>query len=138
MNGDNKNQILVTQTRYLLTGDLGKDEDNTTWWVPLQIKIPGAIKDYTLKEKSQTFDIPENVPFKLNQAQTSLYRVNYSKDLMTRLINELKKPDNGILSDPTDRAGIISDLGILSRSGEQSTVTFLNAATEFKNEKNYL
>lgn len=111
---------------------------STTWWVPLRIKVPGKIEDYTLKEKSQTFNIADNTPLKLNQGQTSLYRVNYSKELMARLINELKKPDNGILSEPTDRAGIISDLGVLSRSGEQSTVTFLDAANEFKNEKNYL
>lgn len=129
---------MVTQTRYLLTGDLGKDEDDTTWWVPLRVQVPGKVLDYTLKEKLQTFVVPDNAPLKLNQGQTSLYRVNYSKELMTRLINELKKPDNGILSEPTDRAGILSDLGILSRSGEQNTVTFLNAATEFKDEKNYL
>lgn len=133
-----KNQILVTQARYLLTGDLGKGEDDTTWWVPLRVKVPGQVLDYTLKEKSSTFVVPDNAPLKLNQGQTSLYRVNYSKELMTRLINELKKPDNGILSEPTDRAGILSDLGILSRSGEQNTVTFLSAATEFKDEKNYL
>lgn len=78
------------------------------------------------------------MPLKLNQGQTSLYRVNYSKELMTRLIDELKKPDNGILSVATDRAGIISDLGVLSRSGEQSTVTFLEAASAFKDEKNFL
>ncbi len=75
---------------------------------------------------------------KLNQGQTSLYRVNYSKELMTRLIDEIKKPGFGILSEATDRAGLLSDLGVLSRSGEQSTVTFLNAATAFKDEKNFL
>ncbi|KAI9270229.1 peptidase family M1-domain-containing protein [Helicostylum pulchrum] len=132
-----KNQILITQARYLLTGDLGKGEDDTTWWVPLRIKVPEQVLDYTLKEKSKTFVVPDNAPLKLNQGQTSLYRVNYSKELMTRLINELKKPDNGILSEPTDRAGILSDLGVLSRSGEQNTVTFLSAAAEFKDEKNY-
>jgi hypothetical protein len=57
---------------------------------------------------------------------------------MTRLIDEIKKPGFGILSEATDRAGLLSDLGVLSRSGEQSTVTFLNAATAFKDEKNFL
>lgn len=104
----------------------------------MRVKVPGKTEDYTLKEKSQIFSVPVDAPLKLNQGQTSLYRVNYSKELMTRLIHELKRPDNGILSEPTDRAGIISDLGVLSRSGEQSTVTFLDAANEFKNEKNYL
>lgn len=111
---------------------------STTWWVPLRVKVPGKIQDDTLKEKTQTFSVPANVPLKLNGGQTSLYRVNYSSELMSRLIQELKKPDNGILTEPTDRAGLISDLAVLSRSGEQSTVTFLKAAKEFNNEKNYL
>jgi len=108
------------------------------WWVPLRIQIPKEILDYTLTNKSQVFTVPEDNPFKLNQGQTSLYRVNYDTVLTQRLINELRKPTYGVLEDPIDRAGMISDLGILSQSGEQSTVAFLQAADVLKNERNFL
>ncbi|CAO3625904.1 unnamed protein product [Mucor fragilis] len=131
------NQIQVSQSRHLLTGDLHEDEDSTVWWVPLRIQIPKQLLDYTLTNKSQVFAVPEDKTFKLNQGQTSLYRVNYDTVLTQRLINELKKPTFGVLQDPIDRAGMISDLGILSQSGEQSTVTFLEAANVLRNEKNF-
>lgn len=111
---------------------------STVWWVPLRIQIPKQLLDYTLTNKSQVFAVPEDKTFKLNQGQTSLYRVNYDTVLTQRLINELKKPTFGVLQDPIDRAGMISDLGILSQSGEQSTVTFLEAANVLRNEKNFL
>lgn len=155
-------QIQVSQSRHLLTGDLHQDEDrytvvdtravssvlcggnshpmfsSTVWWVPLRIQIPKQVLDYTLTNKSQVFSVPKDKTFKLNQGQTSLYRVNYDTVLTQRLINELRKPTFGVLQDPIDRAGILSDLGTLSQSGEQSTVTFLAAADALRNEKNFL
>jgi aminopeptidase 2 len=106
--------------------------------VPLQLKAGGKVQQYVLTNKSHTFAVPENTPFKLNQGQTSLYRVNYSKELIQQFINELASPNSGVLDDPSDRAGIISDLGVLSRSGEQSSVTFLTLADALKGESNYL
>lgn len=111
---------------------------STVWWVPLRIQIPNQMQDFTLTNKTQEFSVPKDEVFKMNQGQTSLYRVNYDDILSQRLINELRKPNFGILGDPIDRAGIISDLGALSQSGEQSTVTFLEAADAFKNEKDFL
>lgn len=96
------------------------------------------MQDFTLTNKTQEFPVLKDRAFKLNQGQTSLYRVNYDDILTQRLINELREPNFGVLGDPIDRAGIISDLGVLSQSGEQSTVTFLKAADAFKNEKNFL
>ncbi|KAI8639305.1 aminopeptidase [Parasitella parasitica] len=130
-------KIQVTQSRYLLTGDLQEDEDSTVWWVPLRIQTAQKVQDFTLTNKSQEFPVPKDKVFKLNQGQTSLYRVNYDTVLTQRLVNELKKPNFGVLREPVDRAGFISDLGVLGQSGEQSTVTFLEAADASKNEKNF-
>ncbi|KAG1089451.1 hypothetical protein G6F42_019969 [Rhizopus arrhizus] len=132
-------QVQVSQSRHLLTGDLHEDEDSTVWWVPLRIQVSKEkeILDYTLTNKSQVFTVPKDKAFKLNQGQTSLYRVNYDTVLTRRLIDELRKPTFGVLQDPIDRAGMISDLGTLSQSGEQSTVTFLEAADVLRSEKNF-
>lgn len=111
---------------------------STIWLVPLQLKVGGKVEQYVLTNKSHTFAVPENTSFKLNQAQTSLYRVNYSKELIQLFIDELKSPKSGILDEPIDRAGIISDVGVLSQSGEQSAVTFLMLADALKGESNYL
>lgn len=113
---------------------------STVWWVPLRIQVSKEkeILDYTLTNKSQVFTVPKDKAFKLNQGQTSLYRVNYDTVLTRRLIDELRKPTFGVLQDPIDRAGMISDLGTLSQSGEQSTVTFLEAADVLRSEKNFL
>lgn len=111
---------------------------STIWWVPLLLKTGGKVEQYVLTNKSHTFPVPENTIFKLNQGQTSLYRVNYSKELIQLFIDELSSPKSGILDEPIDRAGIISDLGALSRSGEQSAVTFLTLASALKGETDYL
>jgi aminopeptidase 2 len=133
-----EDKIKITQSRYLSTGDLTKDEDETVWWVPLNVLVPGKTESYTLTEKSQVFDAPADGLFKVNAGQTAVYRTNYPIENIRALGDEIKKGPNGLFSDTTDRVGLIADAGNLSVSGEQTTAAFLELAQAFVNEENYL
>jgi aminopeptidase 2 len=129
-------QIKVTQSRYLSTGDLKPDEDRTAWWAPLRILVPGKIESFTLTEKSQSF--PVSGIFKLNAGQTSVYRVNYPIEIIRVLAEEIKKGPQGMLTNISDRVGLVSDAANLCLSGEQTTVAFLELAQAFIQEESYL
>ncbi|RUS32674.1 hypothetical protein BC938DRAFT_474639 [Jimgerdemannia flammicorona] len=126
--------IEVRQSRYLSTGDVAESEDETTWWIPLNIaSSPSAL---TLTDKTNTFKLSSSV-FKLNARQTGLYRVNYSIDILKTLAEEIKKGKDGILSDPTDRIGLLSDAASLSVSGQKKTSGLLELLRAFEKEENY-
>ncbi|CAO3614306.1 unnamed protein product [Cunninghamella blakesleeana] len=130
--------INVAQSRYLSTGDLKADDEQTVWWAPLHLlQSNGEIKPYILTEKAQTFTVPAGEAFKLNAGQTALYRVHYSEELISKLANEIKKDDKGLLAKTSDRVGLISDAASLMVSGEQSTVSFLELARSFEHETEY-
>lgn len=135
---DGDESINVTQSRYLSTGDLTDEEDNTVWWAPLGVLVPGKVEPYTLTEKSQSFGIPADGLFKLNAGQTSVYRVNYPIESIRVLGEEVKKGKDGLLSNAADRVGLIADAGNLCVSGEQTTTAFMELAKAFVNEDNYL
>ncbi|KAI8976962.1 peptidase family M1-domain-containing protein [Pilobolus umbonatus] len=126
-------QIRVTQSRYLSTGH---NKDDTVWWVPLRIQVPGKLEMITIKNESQLIQVPEQVPIKLNQDQASLFRVSYSTELLNRLVLELGTKE-GILSNTNDRIGILSDLSALTMSGDTFAIDLLNFINAFKNESNY-
>ncbi|KAI8089940.1 aminopeptidase [Halteromyces radiatus] len=131
------NSIKVVQSRYLSTGDLQAEEDVTVWWAPLGMLVPNQVASYTLTEKSQSFPIPDDGLFKLNAGQTSVYRVNYPIESIRVLAEEVKKGSSGLLTNTSDRVGLIADAGNLCVSGEQSTTAFLELAQAFVNEDNY-
>ncbi|OAD78274.1 hypothetical protein PHYBLDRAFT_154347 [Phycomyces blakesleeanus NRRL 1555(-)] len=129
--------ITVTQTRYLSTGDVKEEEDDTIWWTPLNILTPEGLESYTLTDKSQTFSVPSHGIFKINAGQKSIYRVNYPLETIEILSNEIKKGQDGLLKDSSDRIGLIDDAANLCISGDQSTVAFLRLAQNFENETDY-
>jgi aminopeptidase 2 len=98
----------------------------------------GEIKPYILTEPTQSFQIPSDGLFKLNAGQTALYRVHYPQSTILHLADEIKKQDQGLLASTADRVGLISDVGSLMVSGEQSTVAFLELVRSFQHEKEYL
>ncbi|KAI8888752.1 aminopeptidase [Backusella circina FSU 941] len=124
--------ISLSQSRYLLAGNLKEDEDNVTWVVPLGLS---EADHHVLKDKANNISVKDNVL--LNKGRTSIYRVNYADSLMDKLIEEIKKKDHGLLKDPIDRASIVSDIGVFCRSGEKSMMDFLNLIKAFESEDNY-
>lgn len=116
---------------------IAKFSPSTNWWVPLGVLTPNKIESYTLTEKSQRFAIGSK-SFKLNAGQSGVYRVQYPIDVIKRLADEIRKPDNGLLSNTADRVGLVADAGSLCVSGEQTTTAFLELAQAFQNETEYL
>lgn len=73
-------QIGVRQSRFLSTGDVKAEEDETLWWVPLGVKTDPrdkhpptralTLKEDTLRDMDETF-------YKFNSDQIGFYRTNY-------------------------------------------------------------
>ncbi|KAF2840379.1 hypothetical protein M501DRAFT_1002726 [Patellaria atrata CBS 101060] len=128
-------QISVKQSRFLLTGDVKPDEDETTWWIPLNLKTGadtssvklGALttKEHTIREIDDTF-------YKLNADQVGFYRVNYPPPRLVKLgatRNQLSTQD---------KIGLVADAAALAISGEGTTTGVLSLVEGFGDETNLL
>jgi len=81
-------QIGVRQSRFLLTGDVKPEEDQTTWWIPLGLKSGSEaanVQNIALTTKEETIrDIDESF-YKLNTNNSGFYRTNYPPERLARL-----------------------------------------------------
>ena len=126
-------QIGVRQSRFLQTGDVKGEEDDTLWWIPLGLKTDpkamGAatkaltIKEDTLREVDETF-------YKLNSDQVGFYRTNYPPARLESLGKERHK-----LS-AEDKIGLVADAAALAVAGQGTTAGLLVLVEKFKDEKN--
>lgn len=134
--------VEITQHRYLETGDLKPDEDQTlfTVWLATR-KADGSVdqKDM-LTNRSGKFKVgsSNDAFFKLNADQTGIYRVKYSDKVLEKLIKEGERGPRSKLS-VADRIGVISDLHAFSGT-ETSTTQLLSLfkAWRLENEANVL
>jgi aminopeptidase N len=129
------NQIVVRQTRFLSTGDVKPEEDETVWWIPLGIRTgPGLAKErpHALISKSDVIrDINEEF-YKINKDQSGFYRTNYPPHHLTKLGQSLD-----FLS-TEDRIGLVGDVGALAVSGDSTTAALLAFLENFGGEENHL
>ena len=126
-------QIGVRQSRFLQTGDVKREEDETLWWVPLGLKTDpkatGAatkaltIKEDTLRDVDETF-------YKLNSDQIGFYRTNYPAGRLESLGKERHR-----LS-VEDKIGLVADAAALAVAGQGTTAGFLVLVEKFKDEEN--
>ncbi len=134
--GDGK--IKVTQNRFLSTGDVKPEEDETLWWVPLEIKTikSGEVSvDHkaSLQDRSMTYDLGNADSFKLNADTIGVYRVSYSPERLAKIGKEASS-----LS-VEDRIGLVSDAANLARAGYAKTSGSLNLINELgRTETEYL
>lgn len=130
-------QVKVTQNRFLSTGDVKKEEDETIWWIPLMIKTieDGKVlvdQDAVLPERSAAVKIPADT-FKLNTDTVGLYRVAYSPERLAKLGKQAS------LFSTEDRIGLISDSAALASAGYAKTSSALSLVAELSNtETEYL
>jgi aminopeptidase N len=130
-------QISLKQTRFLSTGDVKAEEDETVWWIPLGLKTNP--KSTTAEEASATLTTREdtlrniNTDFYLiNTNQTGFYCVNYPAERLAKL---------GAVSQQLtleDKVGLIGDAVTLAISGQGSSAGFLALVEGLKEETNHM
>lgn len=90
---DKPGQITISQSRFLSTGDVKPEEDETTWWTPLAFK--GTINERggeamtDLTTKDSTIFLKDDDFWLINKDATGFYRVNYPTAHLTRLGKQL-------------------------------------------------
>lgn len=129
----NDTNLVITQSRFLSTGDVTEEEDSTLWWIPLNISSgpnPGdfvgdlAIDSFSSKRVIIGEFTKHDQFFKLNKDSTGFYRVNYSPEILQR--NILPYLDK--LS-AKDKIGLFADVAAIAISGTSpatNTLTLLN------------
>lgn len=128
-------QIAVRQSRFLSTGDVKPEDDETVWWIPLGLKTGSKTEDLkaiALKSKDETIrDVDESF-YKLNADQNGFFRTNYPPARLTMLGEAREQLTN------EDKIGLVGDAAALAMSGEATTAGLLALIEGFKNEENYL
>ncbi|OWZ56597.1 aminopeptidase 2 [Cryptococcus neoformans] len=113
-------KITVTQNRFLSTGDVKPEEDETLWYVPLEIATldNGKVSvDHSaiLQDRSSTFTVANPDAFKLNASTIGVFRVAYSPERLTKLGKQASS------FTVEDRVGLVSDAATLARAGYAKT-----------------
>lgn len=128
-------QISVKQSRYLLTGDVKAEDDETLWWVPLRMKGKrdmGEINSIALTTKRDTIIDVDEAFYKINVDNTGFYRTNYPPSRLQKLGSQIDSLSC------SDKIGLIGDAGALAFSGDSTTPALLGFLEDFGSEDNYL
>lgn len=128
--------VTLKQNRFLRTGDVKPEEDETLYPVILGLRTKeGVDESLVLTERERTFKIPGGLDFyKLNADHSSLFRTLYSPARLAKLGEAAKQ---GLLT-VEDRAGMIADAGALAASGYQKTSGILALLQSFNTESAYV
>lgn len=125
-------QISLRQSRFLTTGDVKANEDETTWWVPVGLKTgsPAKIVHSALTKKEDTIRNVDDSFYKINADQSGFYRTNYPPQRLLKLGQSLSQ-----LS-VEDRIGLLGDAAALAVAGDGTTPALLSLLEGFQGETN--
>ena len=128
-------QISVKQSRFLTSGEVKPEEDETVWWVPMGLKTGQQATDAqreALTVKEDTYRDIDTEFYKLNADQAGFYRTNLPPQRLVQLSSSLDK-----LS-VQDKIGLVGDAGAMAVAGEGTTAAVLSFLEGFSTETNYL
>ncbi|KAK6457274.1 arginine/alanine aminopeptidase [Scheffersomyces xylosifermentans] len=118
--------LVLNQSRFLNSGDLTEEENETNWWIPLNITTDStSLREISVDSFESETLIIDNFPlekdfFKLNKDTSGVYRVNYSaKVLETNILPHFNRMS------ARDKVGLIADTAAIAISGNNSTLTLL-------------
>jgi aminopeptidase N len=128
-------QITARQSRFLVSGDVKPEDDETIWWIPLGLKSGSKAASSSvsaLTAKSDTIRDIDDSFYKLNTDATGFYRTNYPPARLIKLGEARKQLST------EDRIGLIGDAAALAQSGDATTAAFLALIETFQDEEHYL
>lgn len=128
-------QISVKQNRFLTSGEVKPEEDETVWWIPIGLKTGSKATDAkreALTEKEDTYRDIDTTFYKVNADQTGFYRTNLPPQRLVELSKSLDKLT------VQDKIGLVGDAGALAVAGEGTTPAVLSFIEGFTTEDNYL
>ncbi|KAH9907781.1 peptidase family M1-domain-containing protein [Xylariomycetidae sp. FL2044] len=128
-------QISVKQNRYLSTGDVKPEEDETVWWLPLALegKIGSSgVQNLALTDRATTIRDMDDEFYKINSNATGFYRTNYPPARLTKLSTQLDRLNS------EEKISMIGSAADLAFSGYGSTPALLSFLEGFKAETNHL
>ncbi|KAK0389115.1 hypothetical protein NLU13_2690 [Sarocladium strictum] len=130
-----KKSITVRQNRFLRTGDLKPEEDETLYPVFLGLRTKdGVDTTIALNEREKEVSVPDIDFFKLNANHTGIYRTLYSPERFEKLGQAARQ---GLLS-VEDRAGLVADAGALAMAGNLKTSGLLNLLKGLDTENEFV
>jgi len=131
-------QIGLRQERFLLSGDVKPEEDQTTWWIPLGLHTGPSIssaslhKTTALTQKEETIRNVDDGFYQINKNLTGFYRTNYPADRLKKL-GEARSQLT-----VEDKIGLVGDAYANSVAGFGSTAGLLALVERFSDESDYL
>lgn len=131
-------QISLRQQRFLMTGDVKPEEDETVWWIPLGLQTGSSAANVSthkvtaLTKKEDTVKNIDESFYKINKDLTGFYRTNYPPERLSKL-GEAKAH----LS-VQDRIGLVGDAYANAVAGYGKTTGLLALVERFQDEKEFL
>ena len=133
---DNSVTLNLSQKKFCLSSsDEGSD---SLWQVPLTISTSTSEEhqSFIFSSKSDQITVEGVGPhdwFKVNPGFRGFYRVNYSEDILSKLIAAI---ENGQL-DCFDRLNVLSDVHAMASTGQCSFATYFDLLKLFKGDTEY-
>lgn len=132
-----KMTIHVRQNRFLETGDVKDEDDQTIYPVRLCLRTKhGVDNELLLTAREQDYKITSDdfEFFKLNAGHNGIFRTAYTAE---RLVMLSQAAVRGLLP-VEDRGGLVSDTRALASAGHQRTTDLLTLLKSFENETEFL
>ena len=127
-------QIILRQSRFLLSGDARSEEDETIWWIPLAVDTGRKCNPSIMTTKEHTIRNVDDAFYKINKDSIGFFRTRYPPERLQILGSPASRARLSI----EDKIGLISDAAALATSGYSTTPGLLALIEGFGDEDNFL
>ena len=121
---ENSGQITLHQSRFLLSGDVNSEEDQTIWTIPLALETSAQANETSILTSKQNTIHNVNADdsfYKVNKDSIGFYRTNYPPERLAKF----GSPAFRARLSPEDKIGLVSDAAALAAAGHSTTSALL-------------